>query len=60
MYFQRTDKITLGTGDAKSVNEATHPPEMRAYGRRRSTLPRLSVAAAAADHLSAKDCRILP
>jgi hypothetical protein len=24
MYFQRSDKITLGAGDAKAVNAATH------------------------------------
>ena len=37
MYFQRTDKITLGAGDAKAVNAATHviDPWPRYVGNRR-------------------------
>ena len=37
MYFQRTDKITLGGGDAKAVNAATHiiDPWPRYVGNRR-------------------------
>ena len=36
-YFQRSDKITLGAGDAKHVNEATHviDPWPRYVGQRR-------------------------
>jgi hypothetical protein len=37
MYFQRSDKITLGAGDAKAVNAATHiiDPWPRYVGNRR-------------------------
>src|SRR5262245_53517372 len=37
MYFQRTDKITLGAGNAKAVNAATHiiDPWPRYVGNRR-------------------------
>ena len=37
MYFQRSDKITLWEGDAKSVNAATHviDPWPRYVGNRR-------------------------
>ena len=37
MYFQRSDKITLGAGDAKDVNAATHviDPWPRYVGNRR-------------------------
>jgi hypothetical protein len=37
MYFQRSDKITLGAGDAKAVNEATHviDPWPRYVGQRK-------------------------
>ena len=37
MYFQRSDKITLGEGDAKAVNSATHviDPWPRYVGNRR-------------------------
>ena len=37
MYFQRSDKITLGEGDAKAVNAATHviDPWPRYVGNRR-------------------------
>ena len=37
MYFQRSDKITLGAGDAKAVNAATHviDPWPRYLGNRR-------------------------
>jgi len=37
MYFQRADKITLGAGDAKAVNAATHviDPWPRYVGNRR-------------------------
>jgi hypothetical protein len=37
VYFQRSDKITLGAGDAKAVNAATHiiDPWPRYVGNRR-------------------------
>jgi len=37
MYFQRSDKITLGAGNAKAVNAATHiiDPWPRYVGNRR-------------------------